>query len=125
LGILKENLRMASKSSRRRVVAWTMSAAAGLGLGAHSTPVAARWWAGGSKHMASLTEDTTTDKVFRFVVGACLGALSAWYLAARSGTAEVAEFVGLVALGAGGVGLLAVLLGNRLIESFIRGRWWS
>jgi hypothetical protein len=75
--------------------------------------------------MASLTEDTTADKVFRFVVGACLGALSAWYAAARSGTAEVGEFVMLVAIGAGCVGLLAVLLGNRLIEGFIRGRWWS
>jgi hypothetical protein len=75
--------------------------------------------------MGSFAEDRLADKVFRFVLGACLGASSAWYLAARRGTTETREFVTLAVIGAGAVGLLAVLLGNRFIETFIRRRWWN
>jgi hypothetical protein len=75
--------------------------------------------------MRSFAEDTMADKVFRFVLGACLGASSAWLLAVRGNMTEAREFAVLVASGAGGVGLLAVLFGNRFIETFLRRRWWS
>jgi hypothetical protein len=67
--------------------------------------------------MAGLNDDTFADKLLRFVLGALLGALVAWY---RSAT--VAGIVAAAVI----VGLLAVAFGNRFLEWLIRtgGRRW-
>jgi hypothetical protein len=74
--------------------------------------------------MESLSRDTTADKVFRFVIGAVLGAIGGCRSVMEPGTADGiygwATLVGALAFG-----LLAVLFGNGIIEKFINGKWWS
>jgi outer membrane lipoprotein SlyB len=73
--------------------------------------------------VASLTEDTPADKLFRFVLGAVGGAGSGWLYAARFGGADgdvVRTIVGFAVIG----GLMAAVFGNAFIERALRSRWW-
>jgi hypothetical protein len=75
--------------------------------------------------LAPISEDTGADKVMRFVIGAFLGAVSAWYLASRWYVVEGRSFAALVATCGVVVGGVSAAFGNGFLERFIRGRWWE
>jgi hypothetical protein len=69
------------------------------------------------------SEDTLADKVVRFVVGAFVGAITAGGLLFYWDFPD--RWLRVLAVGALVVGLLAVLVGNRLVEDWVedRGVW--
>jgi hypothetical protein len=75
--------------------------------------------------VARLDEDTAGDKLVRFVIGAFLGAVTAWYLATRWYVVEAWPFAVVLVSCAVVVGVVAAAFGNGFIERFIRGRWWE
>jgi hypothetical protein len=74
--------------------------------------------------MASLKDDTVADKVVRFVIGAVVGFVLAWFLAIQWGIAVGRDFNGLAVVFALAVGVLAAVFGNAFIEGALRQRWW-
>jgi hypothetical protein len=77
----------------------------------------------GGSVVISLDEDTTVDKVVRFVIGGVLGAVAGWRAAVHAQVNDARQLVALVVGGVVVVGGAAVLFGNTFIEDIIRGRW--
>jgi hypothetical protein len=75
--------------------------------------------------VTSFQDDTVLDKFIRFIIGAILGVVSAWFLAAQSGVQAIRSFATFVVVGALVTGSAAMVFGNAFIERFIRGRWWE
>ena len=75
--------------------------------------------------MASLHEDTVTDKVVRFVIGAVVGFVLAGFLAIQWGVEVVRAFGTFGPVAALATGALAAAFGNTFIEGLFHERWWD